>query len=130
MQEEETPQSRTIPKSAGFKRSFDVAFLAGSSKNPGEKSAFTKYSSSNLNKETAPTAAETGQNASYETRHGENESSSSRMQQSGLAISSSTSGLNTMMQFPALRKLLDITGKSKWIELHDWISLEINEKIG
>ena len=93
--EENHPKAAVIPKSAS-KRSFDVAFLTGNAESASrEKSAFTKYKDQKNNNEASATPPSEDNNATP-----------------------TSSGLNNipfspnLMQFPALRKLLDITGKT------------------
>ena len=79
----------------GSKRSFDVAFLAESD-DTREKSAFTKYN--NKERKNVP------QNNINTEDNGIDTSASN------LPTSNSIPPNINMMQFPALRKLLDITG--------------------
>ena len=93
----------------GSKRSFDIAFLAGSSKleeNPTvtpEKSAFTKYKDSSKKD-----GEEHGIDQKTATPTSKDEEEVMAMPPFG-AVFNAQNSLN-MMQFPALRKLLDITG--------------------
>ena len=104
------------PKS-GAKRSFDIAFLAGSSKHE-EKSAFTKYKE-NRNKEEQrqlQPSLEVDVEAKSSTKVATPTSSEKPkdvVEARNYAMASSFSQQNSlnMMHFPALRKLLDITGK-------------------
>ena len=95
----------------GSKRSFDIAFLAGSSKleeNPTvtpEKSAFTKYKDSSKKD-----GEEHGMDQKTATPTSKDEEEVMAMPPFG-AVFNAQNSLN-MMQFPALRKLLDITGNS------------------
>ena len=95
----------------GSKRSFDIAFLAGSSKleeNPTvtpEKSAFTKYKDSSKKD-----GEEHGIDQKTATPTSKDEEEVMAMPPFG-AVFNAQNSLN-MMQFPALRKLLDITGNS------------------
>ena len=112
----ETSQKSEKMAKSGSKRSFDIAFLAGSSKiskesdkteinqNEPEKSAFTKYKDRKI----------------CETNEG---TESVSVKATPLTVQEeATPTLNialnhqsslNMLQFPALRKLLDITGESK-----------------
>ena len=99
----------------GSKRSFDIAFLAGSSKideNPvstgqtkltQEKSAFTKYKDKNKKD-----AEERDDDLNTATPASKEEEDVVATPTFGAAFNAQNN-LN-MMQFPALRKLLDITG--------------------
>ena len=84
-------EEKSKPKLAS-KRSFDVAFLTGnqeSASSTSNKSAFTKYKDQKNNNEAAPPSPE----------------------EATPSISLGGPFPPNLMQFPALRKLLDITGK-------------------
>ena len=93
MENQEEPNPPKPPKSAS-KRSFDVAFLTGNPDSEREKSAFTKYKDQKNNNEAKTTATPPPEEATPPSR-----------------ISLENQFSPNLMQFPALRKLLDITGK-------------------
>ena len=99
----------------GSKRSFDIAFLAGSSKieenvepakntkETQEKSAFTKYKDNS--KKSAEEHGSDLQSATPISKEDDSVITTPNFS----AVFNAQNSLN-MMQFPALRKLLDITG--------------------
>lgn len=111
--------SNEAPK-MGSKRSFDVAFLANSSKNESrkEKSAFTKYENqeagaASVNQEEAPPTSGNFR---------------------GVARNQMATPTANFLQFPALRKLLDITGMClisknvSWLQLHFMIYISLQHQ--
>ena len=114
----ELPNENQAGKSAS-KRSFDVAFLTGNrenEKNPGsnkkEKSAFTKYKDRRNNAEEVSEVEETFSHFMASTE------GASALEDASSRISSSlTQSTMNMMHFPALRKLLDITGGKNFFKL-------------
>ena len=88
-------------KSTGSKRSFDVAFLAESD-DTREKSAFTKYNNKKSVSDTLNTNVTKEDNSINTTT-------------TNVSVANTVPPNINMMQFPALRKLLDITGNtSPW----------------
>ena len=92
--------------SPGSKRSFDVAFLAGSD-DTNNKSAFTKYNNKERKLEKDVTISSISTNLAENTSKTVDNNTTSSM----ILPNVSNPNLN-MLQFPALRKLLDITGKN------------------
>ena len=90
---------KAVPKSAS-KRSFDVAFLTGNAESKREKSAFTKYKDQKNNNEASE--------ATPPSPLPEDNNATPTSLSSGLIPFSPN-----LMQFPALRKLLDITGNKE-----------------
>ena len=88
----------------GSKRSFDVAFLAGSD-DTNNKSAFTKYNNKERKLEKDVTIS------SISTNLVENTSKTVDNTTSSMILPNVSNPNLNMLQFPALRKLLDITGK-------------------
>ena len=89
----------------GSKRSFDVAFLAGSD-DTNNKSAFTKYNNKERKLEKDVTIS------SISTNLAENTSKTVDNTTSSMILPNVSNPNLNMLQFPALRKLLDITGKN------------------